>query len=529
MDAGTYKRLNVYKALQALTSTYFALNDAGDMICGFKNNKISPHNLVIPDVINGTTVTAISDRAFYGCTTLQSIEIPASVSAIGWAAFGMCPSLESITVASENKAYSGEGDCLIALANNESIAGCGTSCVPDWVQRIGVYAFAGSGVREIELPESVVHIGEGAFYECASLTNIGMPPLVNYISKKTFYGCGSLAEITLPRCLFIDDWAFYGCGSLTNVVIPQGVLSVGNYAFYGCEALQSVMMQPGLIGIQTGAFAECYNLQYVHIPDTVCEIWSDAFARCYRLKSIALPDSITTVEGGAFVDCRSLESVVLPERLGGLDSLFGGCERLKAVYLTRRATDESELLPILCLPNALFDETVEYIFVPDEETAALYRYADGWSDYEEKICAYIDGELPQNWVLISYADYSEIDWGSVDINDDAYADVPLRDLFACGFKAVYALSQTEDAYTAWEEIREIVWENYDAQFLLYLTDAMLKEGVTEDWLYTTCLDGVTAIIATDTAAHYVSRERFPFCAIPTVWDITWRAPTRTKR
>ena len=44
------------------------------------------------------TVTSIGDWAFYGCTSLTSIEIPSSVIIIGLLAFAECTGLESITV-----------------------------------------------------------------------------------------------------------------------------------------------------------------------------------------------------------------------------------------------------------------------------------------------------------------------------------------------------------------------------------------------------------------------------------------------
>ena len=48
---------------------------------------------MIPD-----SVTSIGERAFYGCSSLESIVIPDSVTSIGYWAFRGCSSLESIVI-----------------------------------------------------------------------------------------------------------------------------------------------------------------------------------------------------------------------------------------------------------------------------------------------------------------------------------------------------------------------------------------------------------------------------------------------
>ena len=54
--------------------------------------------LVIPDTIEGDTVTSIGDGAFFGCCSLTSITIPESVTNLGDHAFCGCGALTSITI-----------------------------------------------------------------------------------------------------------------------------------------------------------------------------------------------------------------------------------------------------------------------------------------------------------------------------------------------------------------------------------------------------------------------------------------------
>lgn len=51
--------------------------------------------LIIPDTIDGYTVTAISDSVFAGKTSLTSVSLPKNLKKLGWFAFSGCTSLKS--------------------------------------------------------------------------------------------------------------------------------------------------------------------------------------------------------------------------------------------------------------------------------------------------------------------------------------------------------------------------------------------------------------------------------------------------
>ena len=143
-------------------------------------------NTVIPDGTDG--VTSIGDYAFWGCTDLTTITIPASVTSIGAGAFERCTSLTSI-----------------------------------------------------EIPTSVTSMGAGAFTGCTSLTSFKIPASVTSIGNYAFGDCTSLESITIPDGVTgIGENAFYGCTSLTSIEIPASVTSFGSGAFLNCTSLSSV-------------------------------------------------------------------------------------------------------------------------------------------------------------------------------------------------------------------------------------------------------------------------------------------------
>ena len=114
-------------------------------------------------------VTSIGTYAFYGCSGLTDITIPASVTSIGSGAFDVC-----------------------------------------------------SGLTDITIPASVTSIGSGAFWKCTGLTSITFPDNVTSIGEVAFANCSGLTNITIPESVTsIGDNAFSGCTSVTNIYVNQ--------------------------------------------------------------------------------------------------------------------------------------------------------------------------------------------------------------------------------------------------------------------------------------------------------------------
>ncbi len=201
----------------------------------------------LTSIIIPNSVTSIGNSAFNNCLGLTSISIPNSVTSIGEWAFSNCSGLTSIKVESGNTIYDSRNNCnaIIRKSNNELIAGCKNTIIPNSVTSIGEGAFGGcSSLFSISIPNSITSIGNSAFNNCLGLTSISIPNSVTSIDNKAFYGCSGLTSITIPNSVTsIGNNAFYGCSGLTSITIPNSVTSIGNYAFWNCSGLKDIFSE----------------------------------------------------------------------------------------------------------------------------------------------------------------------------------------------------------------------------------------------------------------------------------------------
>ena len=109
----------------------------------------------------------------------------------------------------------------------------------------------------------------------------------------------------------IGERAFSNCSSLTNITIPNSVTSIGKYAFSYCSILTSITIPDSVTSIGKYAFHYCSNLTSITIPNSVTSIGNDAFSYCKSLTSITIPDNVTSIGEAAFGNCSSLTTISL--------------------------------------------------------------------------------------------------------------------------------------------------------------------------------------------------------------------------
>ena len=169
-------------------------------------------------------LSVIGSSAFYGMPSVTDITV-GGVTSMGTTVFVASPKLRTVTFGEGTTLV---GSCAFFDPNATTAASSSLESVtlPASVKTIGAYAFANTKITSIEIP-GVTTIGEYAFAQCSSLTDIDLSSVVN-IGGYAFYGT-KLTSADLALAGTVGDYAFYGT-PLTSVTFGA-LKSVGEYAF----------------------------------------------------------------------------------------------------------------------------------------------------------------------------------------------------------------------------------------------------------------------------------------------------------
>ena len=127
--------------------------------------------------------------------------------------------------------------------------------LPEGLERIGMYAFQETGLRELSLPGSLRAIGQGAFYGCRRFRSArfanGPEPVgedAHTNEGQSYYGAfqgSGLERVRLPATLKrVEYWAFRDCARLWAVILPAGLECLGRQCFWGA-GLREVALPRG--------------------------------------------------------------------------------------------------------------------------------------------------------------------------------------------------------------------------------------------------------------------------------------------
>lgn len=404
IDASTMRDYTIY-AMPDCGATK-GLTIVNGVVKGYSG---ASNEVIIPSFYKGYAVNSLIETSFKNCVEIVSVEIPDSVKSIGQRAFSGCSNLESLTIpfvgakagvtSSDTYQYpfgyifgtakyeGGEATWQYYYGSSTSSPTSTTYYIPSSLKSVTVTggnilhgAFDDcSGLTSITIGNGVTSIGDSTFYNCSGLTSITIPDSVTRIGNSAFLGCSGLTSVTIPDSVTsIGDSAFYGCSGLTSVTIPDSATSIGSCAFRDCTGLTSVTIGNSVTSIGNEAFWYCYKLVEVYNKSalSITAGSSDNGKVAYYAKNVytneggsklttdengyviytdgdqkilvayrgtetelVLPSYITEINNHAFYNCRALTSITIPSSvtvIGG--SAFRNCSGLTSITIPNGVT-----------------------------------------------------------------------------------------------------------------------------------------------------------------------------------------------
>ena len=307
----------------------------------------------IPSVIRDKEVKRIAAYAFEDCNVLKRITIPSTVTLLSEQAFFGCGGLESIEVDKSNSAFLSEGGVL--FSKDRAALYVYPCNKPDEIYTmpssvICIYDnafFANTRAKKIVISENTRVIGNGAFFSCDSLEEIFVPKCVESIGYAAFSCCERLKNISVAKdnpsyreidgVVFSNDMTIlegYPAGKTdTTYVIPNGVKYIGEWAFASCDQLINITLPDGIVFVGASAFYECTGLKSITLPSSVSYIGDRAFKVCGSIETITIPSGVEEIGEEAFMICTSLKSINIPKSVTKIgNSAFDCCSSLTDVY-----------------------------------------------------------------------------------------------------------------------------------------------------------------------------------------------------
>lgn len=130
---------------------------------------------------------------------------------------------------------------------------------------------------------------------------------------------GTDENVMIPESVLeIGEKAFYGCKQIRHVSVPTGVLRINEEAF-SCSSLNSIMLPDTLQEARLNAFRSCHFLKKLEIPENtdIGNITTGPILNCSSMTHLIIPDSIEFLalyEGMMFniENCNALTCLVCP-------------------------------------------------------------------------------------------------------------------------------------------------------------------------------------------------------------------------
>ena len=265
-------------------------------------------------------------------------------------------------------------------------------------------------VNHIVLPNTITHIGNVAFADCANLTNILIPSSVTSIGDGAFSWTG-LQSVTIPASVTnLGEQVFETCNNLHTILYEGTPNSISNqtvHPFIGCVHLDTIITPAALWHCTTAdpmleaRYGVPHKARYIEVTNgeltkqaikyiaknsgtvevldlsaaTNTTLPLGALLNNYRLSTLYLPDQIEVIPEMLAEGCHSLAEILIPATVTEIGNYaFAGCTNVW------RMTVEA------VLPPKVYDKTFDGIdrsisLIVPAGSEELYRQAEYWKEF----------------------------------------------------------------------------------------------------------------------------------------------------
>ena len=189
------------------------------------------------------------------------------------------------------------------------------------VTRINHYAFKSTHLESIDLPFGLVHIGEEAF-AFSSVSEVDIPAGVTLLPQNAFYKC-PLTKITFHEGLQEIEQGAFSAKYIDSLVFPSSLRKIALEDFYWDSGNPNEDIACRYVAFQTGdnaleiadyCFKGFNHLETLILSDNIVRLGDECFEGT-AIQSVVIPALIDTIPGLCFASCPYLHAVVLPEQL----------------------------------------------------------------------------------------------------------------------------------------------------------------------------------------------------------------------
>ena len=236
----------------------------------------SSSDIVVPNDIDGIPVTYVR-----GLTAdLTSIKLPSSLIKIKDDAFNSMDTLKSLVIDGGAPNLNELGERSFSGCSNIEeldLSNSKLTSIPE-----GAFAYC-KNLKTIKLPSTITSIGDEAFYNCQSLTNIKGLDKCNLksIGSAAFSNCKALENLDFSKSTFtnVPSKAFNGCSALAKITLPNTLTTIGGYAFYACYGIPQLdLSNTALTTLENYALYQMRETTKLSLPDSISSIGTHAFS-----------------------------------------------------------------------------------------------------------------------------------------------------------------------------------------------------------------------------------------------------------